>query len=253
MKILSRGRIFLVLIFLSVAHHGFSQSNSDVKKKTPLLNYGRPDIPGELGFDLGIVYAPDFPDVMKISLLRSLYFSPFYKYEFLIPKSKFSILTGLSVGCEKYRFKDMISIMNMPNEEAKFSDQVVRLDTILFNSTIKKSKLAVNYLEIPLELRFRSNKIYPRRSISLSVGGKIGILFNAHTKFKYFQNGDTKEQKHAESFDLNRFRYGVNARLGFGAFSFFYYYSLNTLFQKDKGPAGNISKPMNIGISLVLF
>lgn len=253
MKLLSSDRIIPLLFFLSLSVQVFCQSNADKNKNTPVISYGRPNIPGELGFDFGIVYAPDFPDAIKISLLRSLYFSPYYRYEFFIPKTRFSILTGLSVGCEKFRFKDAVTVQYLPDAEYKFSDQVVRLDTVYYNSPIRKSKLQVNYLEIPLELRFRSNKNYPRSSFNISVGGKVGLLINAHTKINYVQSGVRKTVKQAESFDLSPIRYGLEGRIGFGPFNVFYYYSLNTMFKKNRGPDGNISKPVLLGISFSLF
>ena len=253
MRIYKRVWVFLVFLIILVNYNTYGQTESGSKKKDIIINNGRPDIPGELGFDLGLVVAPDFPDSMKLKLVHCTYFSPYYKFETFIPNTKFSIVTGLSLGLEKYRFKDPVTITRSLNDNGKFNDQIVSLDTVLFNVGFKGSKLAVNYLEIPLEIRYRTNKTYPKNSFFVSIGGKIGYMFNSHTKYKYKQEGQIKTSKFRSKFDLNSFRYGFEGRMGFGNFNLFYYQSLNTLFQKDKGPAGNMSEPKLVGLSLTLF
>lgn len=253
MHIYKRVWVFLVFVLVLVNYQSYGQTESGSKKKNVIINNGRPDIPGELGFDLGLTIAPDFPDSMKLKLIHNIYISPFYKFETFIPNTNFSVVTGLSLGLEKYRFKDPVTITRSLDDNGKFTNQIVRLDTILSNAAIKGSKLAVNYLEIPVEIRYRANKKYPKSSFFVSVGGKIGYMFNAHTKYKYKQEGEIKTSKFRSRFDLSDFRYGVEGRIGFGNFNVFYYQSLNTLFQKDKGPAGNVSKPMMVGLSLTLF
>ncbi len=251
MQIFRRGWVFLVLItFLSV-QYGMSQS-TNAKKGSVIINKGRPDIPGELGFDLGLVI-PSFSDTMKVSQFHCTYISPFYKYEIFIPHTHFSIVTGLSLGLEKYRFNQPLTIEKKLDNRGNFVDHLVRLDTVLIYTRIKSSKLAVNYLQIPVEIRFRTNKTYPKNSFMISVGGEVGFMINGHTKYKYTQAGNTQTVKLRDQFDLTPIRYGFIGRLGFGNFNFFYYQSLNTLFEKGKLPAANESQPMQVGISLSLF
>ena len=252
MRLLSRGCLLVLsLFFLSYqAVNGQSLENSGSGIVT---KNGRPDIPGEIGFDLGLNYALDFPEEMSHDLIRSIYFSPHYKFEYFIPKTKFSILSGVSFGLEKYRFKEHVTIIRTPDAKNNYSNQVVGLDTFLINSNVKKSNLSVNYVEIPLEIRFRTNYEYPKKGFNFSAGGKIGYMFNAHTRYKYRMEGETKFSTQIENFDLSPFRYGVTGRVGYGIFNLFYYYSLNPLFQKDKGPLGDKSQPMIFGLSMTLF
>ena len=253
MHIYKRVWVFLLLSVILVSYNSYGQTESGSKKSSILINNGRPDIPGELGFDLGLVVAPDFPDSMKLKLIHCIYFSPFYKFETFIPNTNFSVVTGLSLGLEKYRFKDPVTLTRYRDDKGNYSNQLVSLDTVLYNAAIKGSKLAVNYIEIPIEIRYRTNKTYPKNSFFVSVGGKIGYMFNSHTKYKYKQESQIKTSKFRSKFDLNSIRYGFMGRVGFGNFNVFYYQSLNTLFQKDKGPAGNTSQPMLVGLSLTLF
>ena len=243
----------LVISAMLVLYHGVAGQSLNADKPGIEMKRGRPDIPGDLGFDLGLAIAPDFPEQISQDIVRSIYFSPFYKYEFFIPNTNFSILAGLSVGSEKYRFKNDVTLVRSIDAEDNYFNEVVELDSLLENVNIKKSNLTATYLEIPLEVRFRTNRKYPKNGLNFSVGGKIGYLADAHTKFKYRVDGETKVTKQKESFDLSPLRYGLTGRIGFGIFNLFYYYSLNPLFQEDKGPLGDVSQPMIFGFSLSPF
>jgi hypothetical protein len=203
--------------------------------------------------DFGFTQAINVPSQMKINFWGSVFISPFYKFEIFIPKTNFSVLAGLSFGCEKYRFIDHVTIIKSRDENNKYINQLVNLDTMYTDREIKKSLLSVNYLEIPLELRFRSNYRYPKNAFIFSVGGKIGFLIDSHTKFKYRQDGENKIQKQKESFSINTLRYELTGRIGYGNVNLFYNYSLNTLFETEKAPIGAEIQPMTFGISLTLF
>ena len=111
----------------------------------------------------------------------------------------------------------------------------------------------MNYIDIPLELRWRLKKYDPKRSLTVTLGGKVGYLFDSKTKVKYDEDGETKKTKQKEKFELSSLRYGAYAKVGFGGFTAFYYYSLSDLFKKDKGPMGTTMYPMTFGLSLALF
>ena len=253
MRIFGRGWILLVLCIFSMNNATVGQVSKDKKNTDVIISKGRPDIPGELGIDFGFVQGSNIPSKMQLNFISSYFISPFYKYEVFIPKTNFSVLFGLSVGCEKYRFINHVTIIKSLDENNKYTNQLVNLDTVYAERRIKKSLLAVNYIEIPLELRFRSNHRYPKNAFNISVGGKIGFLIDSHTKYKYYQDGENKIQKQKESFDINRIRYELTGRIGYGNFNLFYYYSLNSLFETDKAPLRAEINPMTFGISLSLF
>src|SRR5699024_5290101 len=99
---------------------------------------------------------------------------------------------------EKYRFDKDVTLASANGETA-----IVPLTE---EWDVKNSKLAVNYFDIPLELRFHLNKDNFRKSFKIGVGGKVGVLFDSHTKIKYETEGDKKIIKSKEQFGLNRFR-----------------------------------------------
>jgi hypothetical protein len=127
---------------------------------------------------------------------------------------------------------------------------------------IKKSHLITNYIEIPLELRYSTNPDDPARSFKISVGGRIGYMYDSFSKIKYKEDGEVKKIKNKEDFNLNKIRYGLSARIGVGNISLFGYYNLSPLFEEGKGLSDIIStensvkndfSTLTIGISLASF
>lgn len=121
-------------------------------------------------------------------------------------------------------------------------------DTVSIGDS-ERNKLSTTYFDIPLELRFRTKKNKMNRSFKAAVGIKAGICLDAHTKYR----GDDLAGSGREIFvkdkalpNINRYHYGVTARLGYHLFNVVGYYSLSTLFEADKGPGIH---PFSIGIS----
>ncbi len=117
---------------------------------------------------------------------------------------------------------------------------------------IRKNKLSLNYLNVPLEIRFRTGNT--ARSIRLTAGLRAGILVNAHTKTHLeFEDDDYPEEveyKMHQLDNLEAFRLGVTARVGYGRFNINGYLPLTNIFE------GNTVEDMNffsLGITLSLY
>lgn len=114
----------------------------------------------------------------------------------------------------------------------------------------KKNKLVTSYLDVPLEIRMRTKpNSKNNKSFRLAVGARVGLLINGHTKYKGKDltggNSDVKF-KNLLVPNINKFRYGLSGRIGYGNINVFGYYSLSPLFEKDKGPEIN---QFSVGIS----
>ena len=204
-----------------------------------------PNFPGSLVFDLGFNFLNDEPEDMKLNFFGSKIFNVYYMYEIRLGNSAFSFNPGLGLGLEKCRFDKNVTLAT--NNEGT---AIVPLSE---DWDVKRSKLAANYVDIPIELRFHANKDNFRKSFKVGIGAKAGILFNSHSKIRYKEDGDNKTLKSKEPFNLNRFRYGVQGRIGIGSFSVFYYQELSSLFKDGKGPEGTDASPFKVGISLYAF
>ena len=115
---------------------------------------------------------------------------------------------------------------------------------------VKKSKLVMNYIELPVGFRFDTNPDDLARSFSVTLGGRIGYLYEGLTKLKYREDRIIKKDKDIQPHGMTRFRYGVYSRIGIGGFDFFGFYNLAPLFEKNKGPAGTTMTTLTVGISI---
>lgn len=220
----------------------------------PAKSYARPDIPGTFVVELGFNRPFDRPVNFNIGLWGSRTLNIYYQYEIRILKSKFSFVPGIGFGLERYKFTNNYILINNNDN----TSSLVPAGQPGYPGT-KKSQLITDYFDIPLELRFSTRPEDPTKSFKVSIGGRVGYLFDSYTKIKYDDNGETKKFKSHQSFNLNNFRYGLQARIGVGNFSIFGYYNLSPLFKNGKDPspsANNVTTSMKnftIGISLSSF
>lgn len=242
---------FAILFALSFAAAAqVSEPNAESAYAAPKTG-DRPDIPGTFTLELGLNNALDAPDKFDAALWGSRTMNVYYQYEIRILQSKMSVVPGIGLSLERFKFKNGA----MPGYQNDSLKLLLPAETAM--TGLKKSQLVTNFLEIPLELRFTSNPSDPGRSFKAAVGGRIGYLYDSFSKIKYKADGETKQLKDKQDWNLNRFRYGVYAKLGLGNFSLFGYYNLTPLFEEGKGPAENgvvnDFQTVTVGISLSAF
>lgn len=116
----------------------------------------------------------------------------------------------------------------------------------------KKYKLSTAYLEAPVELRYTSKPEDDKHSFKVALGAKVGTLLSAWVKGRKLadkNNNDlpsyTSKEKSKRFFNTTRL--SVMGRVGYGKFSLFGSYSVNTLFKEGLGPD---VRPMTIGLTL---
>ncbi|MFZ9388136.1 MAG: outer membrane beta-barrel protein [Chitinophagaceae bacterium] len=115
----------------------------------------------------------------------------------------------------------------------------------------KKTKLAMTYLEAPIEFRYSTDPLRGK-GFKVAVGLKVGTMINAHTRNTKYQdkNGSsltdhTLKESSKQFFNKNRISF--MGRVGYGHFSLFGSYQLTPLFADGKGP---LVKPFSIGLTL---
>jgi hypothetical protein len=104
-----------------------------------------------------------------------------------------------------------------------------------------KYKFTTNFFEIPFELRFRYEG--PDRMIRFSLGGVIGWRMRA---FEHWTNGNLRFKEYNFP-DINRFRYGVFARVGFKHMAIYAGYYLQPIFKNSGSSNLNI---LNFGLNI---
>lgn len=118
-------------------------------------------------------------------------------------------------------------------------------------SYFKKYKLATAWLEAPIELRFRSNPDNPNKGYKAAIGIKVGTLLNAHTKGKNLRTTDGAVLPYTEKIISKKYfnttRFSATARFGWGHYSLYGSYQLNSLFKEGVAPD---VRPFQIGLTL---
>jgi hypothetical protein len=238
-----------ILLLSGISVVGLCQEAAPVKKKSV-----RPDIPGVFTLEFGFNRALSAPVDFDLYFWGSRTFNFYYQYDLRLFKSPFSLVPGIGLSLERYRFKDNYAVGYTNSDH----EQVVMIPPDkLAQPQIQKSMLITNYIELPLELRYTLNPEDPSRSFHIGVGGRIGWMYDSFNKIKYKEDAEVKILKDKQNFNLNRVRYGLLGRLGFGGFSMFCYYNLSPLFEKGNGiQTDNVSNDFNtltFGLSVSNF
>lgn len=248
--------ILLLCLITWMAH---AQLQAETKRK------GRPDIPGTFMVEYGFNWFTQPPQDAKKGFWGSRTLNLYYQYDKQFGSSKWSIHSGLGVGLERYKLLGYTQ--KYSNDTIKVSTPTLTLTAsgntrfissgaVLYGDTTraaKKSMFITNYLDVPIEFRFTTNPNDPAKSFKAAIGGRFGVLLNAHTKLKYRENGEVKKIKDRQDFNLNPFRYGAYGRIGVGNIYLSFYYNFNELFKTGKGPDGTTTSNYTITLSLVSF
>jgi hypothetical protein len=241
--------VFLfVLFFVSALAQ---EAETPVKKK--------PNLPGIFLVDLGVNRGLNTPENFKQGFWGSRTVNVYYQYPIRIGRTRFSFNPGAGLSLERWKFTngatliDTVELVSFPNG-APAAEQVEQYNLLsparIYPKLAKKSMLVTNYFEIPIEFRYDTKPEDIARSFNVAIGGRIGILYDAFTKIKYNDLGETVKYKNKLNHGVNPIRYGVYSRIGIGSFSFFGFYNLSEMFEKDKGPEGTTMNTMTFGISL---
>jgi hypothetical protein len=148
----------------------------------------------------------------------------------------FGVVTGLGLEFNNYFFDNNNTI-------AEIDDQVVEVP--LDGQNLSKSKLSTTFLRIPLLLEGQFPHAGRGKRVFISAGIVGGFKLGSHTKVVFDNDGKDKS-KDRDDFNINPFRYGLTARLGYGCFALYSDYYFTPLFVKEKGPE---LYPFNVGLS----
>jgi hypothetical protein len=213
------------------------------------LNYlkqeqASPNLPGSLRVGFGISFLNNAPAEMDTRWIGSRSVDVYYIADVPLGDSRFMFNPGIGLGLERFSFSNDISLQRTP------TGTVI---TPLSEMEVNKSLLVANYVDIPLEIKFHANRINPNRGFNIAVGGRVGILYSAHTKVNIEEMGDQVKLKRKEHYNLNRFRYGLTARMGIGRFNVYYFHALSPLFGGTQGPEQTQATHYKVGVSFAAF
>jgi hypothetical protein len=160
----------------------------------------------------------------------------FAQYSLGFGTSHIGLLTGLGLEFSNYYFDN-------DNSVREFNDFIIA-DTLTGN--VFKTKLSTTYLRVPLILEVQFPNTIRAKRVFLSAGIIAGLKLGSHTKVVYKDSQGRMKDKNRDDFNINPFRCGLTARIGYGNISFFGDYYFSPMFIKDKGPE---LKPISVGLS----
>ncbi len=251
------------LLFTSVCIFGLQVVNSQIittvpsadsttvtVQQTPKRTAAKIDLSNRSNDHLMVQFGLDgwsgvVPDSVKPSG-----FSRFFNAYIMLDKPfktnpRFSVGLGVGIGSSNIFFERKLVDIKSQATRLPFSN----LDS---SNHFKKYKLTTVYAEAPIELRYTSNPENSNNSFKVALGAKVGQLINAHTKGKTLQsksggtiNGYIAKENSKKFF--NSTRLAVTARVGYGIFSLYGAYQINTFLKDVAGPE---IRPYSLGICL---
>ena len=157
--------------------------------------------------------------------------------DFWIKKGLFSIGTGIALS--SYNIHSNATFGNCGGSVGKSGACLTPLPA---NYAYKKNKISANYVDIPLEIRFKRTFKKPLR---VYAGFKFGYLFNAHDKLI----DNTGKYKNLNLKGFNQWRYGGYMIVGYHQFNLFWYCSFSPLLKNNE----NKLIPMSAGITFFII
>jgi len=157
-----------------------------------------------------------------------------FRHRLPIVGKKVGIEYGLTMSWMQYKFANNFTIQ----------EDTTSFFTIPLEGEFKKNKLRTTFLEVPVMLTITPGR---RKSYFISGGLYGGVLLGSSQKLK---DEEGNKYKYKDDYNLNKFRYGVEGRIGLGPVSFYAQYSLTTLFKENQGPE---LYPINIGVTLINY
>lgn len=173
-------------------------------------------------------------------------------YDYVLGKSNLSVAGGVGFNSHNVHMEGFPTVYNTTDGET-----YTLLDTAFFaGREIDVNKLSTNFVDIPLEVRFRSKPHRNGKRIAASIGFKFGFLVQSHTKTETVEDYTVNGVNIGERFktydieNLTFFRYGLTARVGYANFYLNFFYSLTPLFEDGRGTEAT---PISIGIGVSPF
>jgi|GEM_PF-902829 len=199
----------------------------------------------------------DVPDAMDLKTIQRG-ISIKAMQDMPIGRTNFSLAAGLGFTSHNL-YSDHIYMYNAFEEKHDFYSIVTDYD---------KNKISLNYLDVPVQFRFRSRGL--QRTFRLYAGMKAGYLVNAHTKYagkayfpqpggiQFFPANDdgtfpversTKFKEH-ELENLSSYRIALTAMLGYHRVNLHFSYMLTDIFE---GNSAEDMLPVSLGLTFILF
>lgn len=158
-----------------------------------------------------------------------------YLQDFPISTSNFSFAAGLGFTSHNL-----------------YSDHGFSFDFYPINPELDydKNKLSLNYLNIPVELRYRTRNT--PNTFRIHAGVKAGLLIDAHTKYvgEVTPGGRETKFKEGKLNNIENFLVGVHGRIGYGRVNLNTFINLTSIFEENNATDAGV---FSVGLSFIIF
>lgn len=228
------------------------------------------------GFDIGFNgyadkdFSMNFPgeyEYLDLRMEKSVIVNiNFFEQNVALAKNqKWGLLTGLGLSLPNYKF-DRQTMLN--------NDSSMLIGYIAEDISLRKTKLSMMYLSIPLMFEFQTNRHCKKNSFHISAGmianarlmSWTKVYYNEYNKeftltryntetgmyepeFTAVSPNESKIHNHDDWF-LQPFKFDATVRIGWGIVNLWATYGVNTMFRDGKGPE---VYPWTAGITLLNF
>jgi hypothetical protein len=244
--------IYLLVALLS---GGFVQAQESEEEKEPFsINTSAGGSRDRLILELNWNTWINTPDSLNVQG-KSRGFNFYFFYDIRLGTDNVSLAPGFGLANSNIFHESFLNV-NIDTLSPNFGN--TEIAPFASNLDYKKNKISLTYLEIPVELRFRTNPNSKGKHFKVAAGFKGGLLINSHTKYVGTDtratalpgNTDYVKYKEARIMNLESYRYGVTGRIGYGAVNLHAFYGLSNVFQAGQGPE---AQTLEIGLSINSF
>jgi hypothetical protein len=167
-----------------------------------------------------------------------------YLQEWPLGTSNFSAAAGVG-----FMFHNLYSDHIYFDPERSGSHDFLPVSEI-YSNEYSTNKLSLNYLNVPLEIRFRTRNA--QRTFRIHAGVKAGLLIDAHTKFtgEYDSGGRDVKIKEKKLENIENFLVGFHARIGYGRVNVNTFIPLTNVFSNNSAQPASF---MSVGLSFIVF
>jgi hypothetical protein len=211
-------------------------TGSKASEASSITGYSKDYLMFEVSYDGLVGSLPDSVKTKGISRGFNMAFMYDFRLDKSNPRSNYSLGAGVGLSTSALFLNQTMGIADS-TASVPFQG----------NSPYKKYKLATNFVEIPVELRYRQYPEDANKGFKAAIGLKFGALFNVHTKGKRLLNSYNEIDKTYSKRFFNQYRAAATARIGWGNISLFGSYTITGLFKQNEGP---VVQPFSIGLCL---
>jgi hypothetical protein len=163
-----------------------------------------------------------------------------YLQDFPISTSNFSFAAGLGFASHNL-YSDYFYERTLGRHD--FVPNLLNLD-------VDKYKVSLNYLNVPVELRFRTRNT--PQTFRIHAGLKAGLLVNAHTKYvgESSPGGRETKRKEGKLDNIENFMFGFHGRIGYGRINLNTFINLNDIFEGNNAQDASL---VSLGLSFIIF